>query len=68
VAEPVQVARIIGAVSVTRYLVVEMVTALPRPSLKFAPAIRRKLSLLNRLDRKSLPKSVHVDIHKSANL
>jgi len=36
--------------------------------LKFAPAIRRKLGLLNRLDRKSLPKSVHVDIHKSANL
>jgi hypothetical protein len=35
---------------------------------KFAPSIRRKLNLLNRLDRKSLPESVHVDIHKSANL
>ncbi len=35
---------------------------------KFAPAIRRKLNLLNRLGRKSIPESVHVDIHKSANL
>ena len=38
------------------------------PSPKFAPAIRRKLNLLNRLGRKSIPESVHVDIHKSANL
>jgi hypothetical protein len=36
--------------------------------LKFAPAIRGKLNLLNRLGRKSPPESVHVDIHKSANL
>jgi hypothetical protein len=35
---------------------------------KFAPAIRRKLNLLNRLGRKSRQESVHVDIHKSANL
>ena len=41
-------------------------------NLKFAAAVRRKLSLLNRLSRISLSKSVHVDadidLHKSPNL